>query len=56
MFDTNGNRVYDPYASNEIQKYKFEAGKEYKITISKGVRKKNTNSRSIAMSVRCVSE
>lgn len=58
MFDTNGNRIYDPYASNEIQKYTFEAGKEYKITISKsnGVRKKNTNSRSIAMSVRCVSE
>lgn len=43
-------------ASNEIQKYTFKAGKEYKITISKGVRKKNTNSRSIAMSVRCVSE
>lgn len=43
-------------ASNEIQKYTFKAGKEYKIMISKGVRKKNTNSRSIAMSVRCVSE
>lgn len=43
-------------ASNEIQKYKFEAGKKYKLTISKGVQKKNTNSRSIAMSVRCVSE
>ena len=42
--------------SDKIQKYKFEAGKEYKITISKGVRKKNTNSRSIAMSVRCVSK
>lgn len=57
MFAPNsGNMIYDPYASNEIQKYKFEAGKEYKITISKGVRKKNTNSRSIAMSVRCVSE
>lgn len=45
-------------ASNEIQKYTFEAGKVYNLTISKsnGVRKKNTNSRSIAMSVRCVSE
>lgn len=58
MFDTNGNRVYDPYVSNEIQKYTFKAGKVYNLTISKsnGVRKKNTNSRSIAMSVRCVSE
>lgn len=56
MWDTKGNMIYDPYASNEIQKYTFKAGKEYKITISKGVRKKNTNSRSIAMSVRCVSE
>lgn len=58
MFDTHGDKIYDPYASNEIQKYTFKAGKEYKITISKsnGVRKKNTNSRSIAMSVRCVSE
>lgn len=45
-------------ASKEIQKYTFEAGKVYNLTISKsnGVRKKNTNSRSIAMSVRCVSE
>lgn len=56
MWDTKSNMIYDPYASNEIQKYTFKAGKEYKITISKGVRKKNTNSRSIAMSVRCVSE
>ena len=58
MFDYGGHKIYDPYASNEIQKYTFKAGKEYKITISKsnGVRKKNTNSRSIAMSVRCVSE
>lgn len=58
MFDYDGHMKYDPYASNEIQKYTFKAGKEYKITISKsnGVRKKNTNSRSIAMSVRCVSE
>ena len=45
-------------ASNEIQKYTFKAGKVYNLTISKsnGVRKKNTNSRSIAMSVRYVSE
>ena len=42
--------------SDKIQKYTFKAGKVYKLTISKGVRKKNTNSRSIAMSVRCVSE
>lgn len=58
MFDTNGNRIYDPYASDEIQKHTFKAGNAYEVTISKsnGVRKKNTNSRSIAMSVRCVSE
>lgn len=47
-------------ASEEIKKpqYTFKAGKVYNLTISKsnGVRKKNTNSRSIAMSVRCVSE
>ena len=45
-------------ASEEIQKHTFLAGKVYNLTISKsnGVRKKNTNSRSIAMSVRCVSE
>ena len=45
-------------ASEEIKKpqYTFKAGKEYNLTISKGVQKKNTNSRSIAMSVRCVSE
>ena len=43
-------------ASEEIKKHKFYAGKRYKLTISKGVQKKNTNSRSIAMSVRCVSE
>lgn len=58
MFDYHGDMIYDPYASNEIQKYTFEAGNAYEVTISKsnGVRKKNTNSRSIAMSVRCVSE
>lgn len=42
--------------SNRIKDLKFEAGKVYEVTISKGVRKKNTNSRSIAMSVRRVSE
>lgn len=42
--------------SDKIQNITFEAGKRYKLTISKGVQKKNTNSRSIAMSVRCVSE
>lgn len=42
--------------SDKIQKYTFPAGKVYNLTISKGVQKKNTNSRSIAMSVRCVSE
>lgn len=43
-------------ASDKIQNLKFEAGKVYNLRISKGVQKKNTNSRSIAMSVRCVSE
>lgn len=40
--------------SNEIQKKTFDAGKAYKLTIRRA--QKNTNSRSIAMSVRCVSE
>ena len=43
-------------ASDKIQNIEFKAGKVYNLTISKGVQKKNTNSRSIAMSVRCVSE
>lgn len=45
-------------ASEKIKNLELEAGKVYNLTISKsnGVRKKNTNSRSIAMSVRCVSE
>ena len=50
---TNGKEID---ASEEIKKHTFDAGKLYKLTISKGVQKKNTNSRSIAMSVRCVSE
>ena len=49
-------KIYDTYPSDEIQKHTFLAGKEYNLRISKGVQKKNTNSRSIAMSVRCVSE
>ena len=42
-------------ASEEIKKFTFEAGKEYNLTISQGVQN-NTNTRSMAMSVRCVSE
>lgn len=51
-----GSHLID--ASAKIKNLEFEAGKVYNLTISKsnGVRKKNTNSRSIAMSVRCVSE
>ena len=41
--------------SDKIQNLTFKAGKVYNLKISKGVQK-NTNSRSIAMSVRCVSE
>ena len=40
-------------ASDKIRNLTFKAGKLYDLTISQ---KKNTNSRSIAMSVRCVSE
>lgn len=53
MWDYDGNPID---ASEKIQQYTFKAGKAYNLTISKGVQKKNTNSRSIAMSVRCVSE
>lgn len=42
-------------ASDKIQNLTFEAGKLYDLKISQGVQK-NTNTRSIAMSVRCVSE
>ena len=42
-------------ASEKIKEYTFEAGKVYNLTISKGVQK-NTKTRSIAMSVRCVSK
>ena len=41
-------------ASKEIQEKTFLAGMAYKLTIRRA--QKNTNSRSIAMSVRCVSE
>ena len=55
MWDFGGHPID---ASEKIKDLEFEAGKVYNLTISKsnGVRKKNTNSRSIAMSVRCVSE
>ena len=42
--------------SDKIQNIEFKAGKVYNLTISDEAQKKNTNSRSIAMSVRCVSE
>lgn len=55
MFDVHGNKIAGSAdISNEIQKKTFEAGKPYKLTIRRA--QKNTNSRSIAMSVRCVSE
>ena len=56
MYGDNNTLIDD--ASEELQQpqYTFDAGKVYNLTISKGVQKKNTNSRSIAMSVRCVSE
>lgn len=50
------HKIYDTYPSNKIQEYKFDAGKEYNLKISSKGAQKNTNSRSIAMSVRCVSE
>lgn len=55
MFDFHGDKIVgSDEISNEIQKKTFEAGKPYKLTIRRA--QKNTNSRSIAMSVRCVSE
>lgn len=58
MFDVPGNKIAaSDEISNRIKDLKFEAGKAYNLKISStGVQKKNTNSRSIAMSVRCVSE
>lgn len=55
MFGFHGDKIVgSDDISNEIQKKTFEAGKPYKLTIRRA--QKNTNSRSIAMSVRCVSE
>ena len=55
MFDFHGDKIVgSDEISNEIQKKTFEAGQAYKLTIRRA--QKNTNSRSIAMSVRCVSE
>ena len=52
MFDYGGNPID---ASDKIKSHTFKAGKVYNLKISKGVQK-NTNTRSIAMSVRCVSK
>lgn len=55
MFDFHGDKIVgSDDISNEIQKKTFKAGQAYKLTIRRA--QKNTNSRSIAMSVRCVSE
>lgn len=55
MFDVHGDKIAGSAdISNEIQKKTFEAGKPYKLTIRRV--QKNTKSRSIAMSVRSVSE
>lgn len=50
-------KIADATVELQQPQYTFKAGKEYNLKISStGVQKKNTNSRSIAMSVRCVSE
>lgn len=55
MFGYDGNPIdASDEISKEIQKKTFSAGQAYKLTIRRA--QKNTNSRSIAMSVRCVSE
>ena len=55
MFDDHGNKIAaSEEISKKIQEKTFEAGQAYKLTIRRA--QKNTNSRSIAMSVRCVSE
>lgn len=56
MYGDNNTLIDDASEKLQQPQYTFEAGKVYNLTISKGVQKKNTNSRSIAMSVRCVSE
>lgn len=54
--DNEGGKKIDgsDAISNELQNKTFKAGQAYKLTIRRA--QKNTNSRSIAMSVRCVSE
>lgn len=55
MFDVPGNRIdVSTEISNRIKDLTFEAGMVYNLKIHRA--QKNTNSRSIAMSVRCVSE
>lgn len=54
MYGDNNTLIDDASEKLQQPQYTFEAGKVYNLTISKGVQKKNTNSRSIAMSVRCV--
>ena len=55
MFDVPGKKIVgSDEISKEIQEKTFLAGQAYKLTIRRA--QKNTNSRSIAMSVRCVSE
>lgn len=57
MFDFSGNKIDgSDEISNRIKDLMFEAGKAYNLKISSTGVQKNTNSRSIAMSVRCVSE
>ena len=56
MWNDKGNWIdASDKISEEIKKHTFLAGKVYDLKISKRAQK-NTNSRSIAMSVRCVSE
>ena len=55
MFDDHGKKIVgSDEISKKIQEKTFLAGQAYKLTIRRA--QKNTNSRSIAMSVRCVSE
>lgn len=58
MWNVKGDmKIADASVELQQPQYTFKAGKEYNLKISStGVQKKNTNSRSIAMSVRCVSE
>lgn len=48
------HKIYDASVELQQPQYTFLAGQAYKLTIRRA--QKNTNSRSIAMSVRCVSE